>query len=151
MEGKLEPKGVGGWLLILCFKLMILNPLYILNDIGNIIENMQENKLYLEKQPALYSLLRADIIFSIIVFYFSINAGWALARINKGAVKKVKFFFLIVIIYRIIYYFLPMTLDLNIEYRNELAVKLMLYSFGSILIWYMYLINSKRVKNTYLF
>lgn len=154
METKLEPKGVEGWLLLLCFVLIIFSPILTLGGIVNTLQSMKENHLFLDRHPGLYSVLRADIILSSIVCYYGINAGWALYKINVGAVKKVKNYFIIATAYQIASFLLPMTVeDLPKEYIDSISnegSKQTIKSLLSIAVWYLYIVKSKRVKNTYL-
>ncbi len=153
METKLEPKGVEGWLLLLCFVLIIGGPMMTVLGIVDTYKSIQGNNLLFDKHPGLYSILRADIILSSIVTYFSINAGWSLYTIKAGAIKKVKTYFLIAIAYRIAAYFLPFSLqDLPKEYMDSISNEIFkdtIKPMISISAWYLYIIKSKRVKNTY--
>jgi len=143
-------KGVGGWLLLLCFALTINSPL---RTLYNLSTSYYETSLYFEEFPGLQNLLYIDGFLSVLLMVFSIRAGIALWSIKPGAVKIAKNYFLIFLGYSVIAVFLPFTAGLPSEANDAMIPEVAkgtiqsLFFFG---IWYSYLNVSKRVKATYI-
>lgn len=143
-------KGVGGWLLLLCFALAIGSPL---RTAYNLITSYNETYHYFDQFPGLQNLLFIDSILSAMLMILSIRAGIALWSIKPGAVKIAKNYFLTFLGYSAIAVFLPFTAGLPSEANDSMIPEVAkgavqsLFFFG---VWYSYLTVSKRVKATYI-
>jgi hypothetical protein len=141
--------GVGGWLLLFCFALIIGTPL---RTLYNLITSYNESSQFFNQLPGLENLLYIDGFLSVALMVLSIRAGIALWSIKHGAVKNAKKYLLIYLGYSVIAVFLPFTVGLPSEANVEMILEVAkgaiqsLFFFG---IWYWYLNVSKRVEATY--
>ncbi len=134
---------VGGWLLFYCISVTILSPL--LSSISMII-GWNITLPYFASYPAVKAVFIISTCISISIIVFGIIAGIKLWKISKNAVSIVKFF--------LIYYFISSILT-NIILSAFIpeggfnlwnVIGALIYST----IWYLYFLQSKRVKNTYI-
>jgi hypothetical protein len=143
-------KGVGGWLLLLCFALTIGSPL---RTLYNLMNSYNESSQYFQQFPRLQYLLYVDGFLGLFLMVLSIRAGSALWNVKPGAVKIAKNYFMFFLGYSIFAVFAPFTVGFPSEVNDALIPEVAggamqsLFYFG---IWYMYLNQSKRVKATYL-
>jgi hypothetical protein len=151
-EQLVKYKGVGGWLLLLCFALTISSPL---STLYNLITSYNETSQYFDQFPGLQNLLYIDGFLSVLLMVLSIRAGIALWSIKPGAVKIAENYFLIILGYSVIVIavFPPFIAGLPSEANDAMIQEVAkgtiqrLFFFG---IWYWYLNVSKRVKATYI-
>lgn len=149
---KIGPKGVKGWLLFLVLALMILWPLL---RISNIDQNFRDAET---KYPNLISIdkwgyYKTSVWASTFLFIaFSFYAGYGLAGGNNWKVVRRAIDILLIIgplATLIIGALIPLIIFGNIqEMLNEIIgsfVASLLWTF----IWILYLVKSKRVRNTY--
>ena len=145
-----EKSGVGGWLLLLCFALIIGSPLRTLYNFISAYND--ETAVLFDLYPGLKNLLYIDGFLSTVLMIFSIRAGIALWSIKQNAVKIAKNYFWIFMGYSVIAIFLPFTAGLPPEVNDAMIPEVIkdfiqaLIFFG---IWYSYLNVSKRVRATY--
>lgn len=143
-------KGVGGWLLLLCFALTIGSPL---RTLFILMSSYNETSQFFQQFPGLQKLLYIDGFLSVFLMALSVRAGISLWRVKPGAVKIAKNYFLIFLSYTIIALFLPTIVGLPSEFNDAMAPEVFkgaLQSFFFFGIWYWYLNVSKRVKATYI-
>jgi hypothetical protein len=76
-------RGVGGWLLLLCFALTIGTPL---RTLYNLITSYNETSPFFNQFPGLRNLLYIDVLLSVTLMILSIRAGIALWSIKPEAV-----------------------------------------------------------------
>lgn len=146
---KSEKTRVGGWLLLLCFALVIGSPLITLY---NLISSYREVVPLFDLYPGLKNILYIDGFLSMALTILGIRAGIALWTIKKNAVKIAKNYFLIFLAYSVVAIFLPFTAGLPSEVNDAMipeTIKGFIKSLISFGIWYSYLNVSKRVKATY--
>ena len=142
-------RGVKGWLLFLCLCLTLFIPLI---TIFNLLVNYNLAVTYFRRFPDFFTFTLIDSFFSTVLMIFAIYAGIALWKIKSHSLRTIKFYFLLLLIYLIIAAFLPFRSDLSSNATTSLIVLIIKNTFGSlifILIWYLYLKRSKRVKLTY--
>jgi hypothetical protein len=143
-------KGVGGWLLLLCFALTIGSPL---RTLYSLIASYNTTSQYFDQFPGLQNLLYIDGFLSIFLMALSIRAGIALWSIKPRAVRIAKNYFLIFLGYSVIAIFLPFTAGLPSEANDTIISEVTKGTIQSLVffgIWYWYLNESKRVKATYI-
>jgi hypothetical protein len=144
-------KGIGFWLSLLCFILIVINPFVTL---GNLSIAYNQSFQYFEQLSSLRNLFYIDLVLSTILTAYSIKAGVSLMRIEPGAVERTKKYFLKVVGYSIFILFLPFVLGLPSKVSDALFLEIASSSIKSLIfvsIWYSYLSLSKRVKETYIF
>lgn len=148
-EQSLQTKGVGGWLLLLCFALTIGSPL---RTLYNLVTAYEQTSPLFVRFPGLQTLLYVDGFFSIVLMALSIRAGIALWMIKPGAVQTAKTYLLIFLGYSVISMFMPFMAGLPPAANDAMipevtrSILQSLFYFG---IWYWYLNVSKRVQATY--
>lgn len=137
-------KGVGGWLLFFIITLTILNPIVQIVSVVKVFTNIADVPVELYN---LRNIIIMDSIIGSVVILFGVYAGLCLWRVKGNAVKMVKIFFIVGIVYNIIisaFYVKAIPVLNQVAAKN--VVRILAYSG----IWYCYLINSDRVKNTYI-
>lgn len=142
-------RGVGGWLLLLCFALTIGSPL---RTIYNLITSYNETSQYFNQFPGLQSVFYIDGLLSAVIMALSIRAGIALWSIKHRAVNIAKNYLLILLGYSVIAVFLPFAAGLPSDVNDAMVpevAKGAIQSLFFIGVWYWYLNVSKRVKETY--
>jgi len=154
LEKKEEPKGVRGWLLLLCLNLIILIPASYLYEVISILYliNSPMNQIILISPNNF--LLYHKIILGLIAFLatFSFYAGLQLWEMKLWAVKLTKIFLIIQLflssIIAVIQSFMTFPFVGN-ENNYIIILKITIPSLLHTSIWYLYLSNSRRVHNTY--
>lgn len=143
-------RGVGGWLLLLCFALTIGSPLRTSN---NIITYNDETSQFFNQYPGLRNVVYIDGFLSLALMVLSIRAGVALWGIKPGAVKIAKEYFIYYLGYSVIAVFLPFTAGLPSEVNDAMIPEVAKGAIQTVFfigIWYRYLNVSKRVNATYI-
>ncbi|MCT4614762.1 MAG: DUF2569 domain-containing protein [Marinifilaceae bacterium] len=140
---------VGGWLLLLCFSLLIGTPI---RTLYNLSLPSIESLGILSDNPSLKSFLVVDGVLAVVIMILSIRAGIALWTNKPKAVKTTKNYLLVLLSYSVIAAFLPFIFDFSSAYNDGLVllgaegfIKSTIY----VGIWYWYLCDSKRVQYTY--
>jgi hypothetical protein len=142
-------KGVGGWLLLLCLNLSILDPLTVL---VSLLVFTQASKPYFDQQPELFRMILVSGIFRIALAVFSMYAGLALWRVLPGAVKVARRYFICLFLYLLLSLFLPALLGVPGQPSSQSAATDYLnvaITTVYVILWYIYLGKSKRVRSTY--
>jgi hypothetical protein len=141
---------VGGWLLILCFGLMIPVPLSFLGRLSVFrIFFLPEYSDY----PGLILPSQVCTLLTLGIACFSFIAGYYLWKRQQSAVKIAKAFFLSVFAYSILWpIILTSAHDMPAKFYHSIINDAALGIISTLLngaIWYIYLCRSKRVKATY--
>lgn len=134
---------VGGWLLLLCISLTILSPLRIIyiNSI-NILTIIS----FLDQfDKGVQNLIIFETIVGISIGIYGFLAGYHLWKINPNAVKFAKTFFLVFLGYII----LTAVFSSIVNTESNNYIKSTIGNLFYFTIWYLYLINSERVKKTH--
>jgi hypothetical protein len=142
-------KGVGGWLLLLCINLSILDPLANLSYLA-ITANVA--KPYFDKYPQLLKLLLINGTCGIGLAVFSSYAGLSLWRCTPNAVAVAKRYLSAAFLYSFLSPFLPTLMGLQETLGSAISSNTFLNSALTMLYlvaWYQYLRRSKRVRATY--
>jgi hypothetical protein len=147
MENEVKEKklsGVGGWLLLFIISLIILNPIAQLcsvGDVPSVLSNIPE------EASNLRNTIIVDNIVGSIVVLFGAYVGICLWRVKYYGVKIAKIFFVINTAYIII---IAAFYTKVIAVSNQNALQTIIRTLAYNVIWYFYLTNSERVKNTYI-
>jgi Protein of unknown function (DUF2569) len=144
-----EPRGVSGWLFLLCINLTILDPFA---NLLNLAIGTNFARPYFDQQPVLQKLMIINGVCSIGLAVFSIYAGISLWRILPNAVTTAKKYLGTAFLYTLVSLFLPYLIGLSAEMQKEVGAMSLLNGFITALYlygWYQYLKRSKRVRATY--
>lgn len=148
-DAEIQHKGVKGWLLLLCISLTILDPatmllnLFIMSDIAKSLFGTNKNLFY---------MIFINGIFTTGLMVFSIYAGLSLWRLTINAVMTAKRYLKSIFIYSAITILLPYIFGVSEIHYKKFGGNNWLNSIITMcyaMIWYIYLIKSKRVKWTY--
>lgn len=140
-------KGIGGWLLFFCITLIVLTPLYTIKgvmDYGKAIKHFNQFS-------GIKAILFIDLALSITLMSFSIFAGVIILQLRNNAVKIAKIYLLTMLAFSFISAIL-LVVGLPSEVTRAIIYDIVgdiVRSLGYFLIWYFYLNDSKRVKNTF--
>ena len=154
IASKEGPRGVKGWLLILCLIFTLFIPascLYTINCTLDLFNYPQSKFFLLTFNDLLFynSLLIGTMVFLAI---FSFYAGLRLWKVNQKAVKTAKIFLVIQLVLTVILVitrpFLTFPLGGSENNFAEIMQRL-IPSLGNFSLWYLYLGHSRRVFNTY--
>lgn len=154
LEIETSPKGVKGWLLLLCLNFTIFIPASYLYQINCVLDlfNSTRNRILLLMFKALlvYNILIiATILFLAILSFY---AGLRLWHIKPRAVKISKAFLIIQLILTFIITTIRPFTTFSIEPKGTIFGAILLSLIPSLLqfsLWYLYLSKSSRVYNTY--
>ncbi|MGA9756559.1 MAG: DUF2569 family protein [Desulfobaccales bacterium] len=154
LEQKSSPKGVKGWLLLLCLNLTIFIPASCLYEANCTLDlfNSTRNKilLFMFKELLLYNMLLIGIMVFLTIFSF--YAGLRLWEVKPRAVKIAKTFLILQLsltsILVIIGPFMTLPLGGNENILRDI-IKRLTPSLLNFSLWYLYLSNSSRVFTTY--
>ncbi len=146
---KTRYKGVKGWLLFFCIGLTILAPIYAIKSVQALYRELSQ---YFDQFPRLRVITDIETILIICIMVFSISAGVGLWKIRPGAVRMAKIYLLCNLAFQIIAAILLLLAGFPAEANKAMLPVLIRGSLTGILyvlIWYLYLNKSKRVKATY--
>ncbi len=139
-----SPRGIRGWLLVLCFILTILSPLIILYSI---VVGWQAASPLFEKVPGLAGLIALDSVLNIAIAAWAIFVGIRLWMGKPGADKAAKGFLIALPIFRALIFLIVVFSDVR-----GLGFGAFISLFQSsvfAMIWHAYLDRSKRVQATF--
>jgi len=150
---KSELKGVGGWLLLLCLRLTIFGPIFLLITLFGAISTSNEYSIAFAQAPG-FTVVIIVIVCSIYIvpMLFGIYAGIALWTIRKHAVRLTKIATLIFLGLNLLDILAALgmaALGRQVANLSGAYVALNLPILGGNIVWYAYLNRSERVKNTY--
>jgi len=141
-------KGVGGWLLLFCISLTILNPLATL---FYVVLSLPDTSGLFGPPPALRTVIMIDAFafLHVAVALFGIYAGIRLWRGASGAVRTARTFLWCVLAYAALAIFLPFLAGRPDEATIAEVVMSTTQSICYVAIWQQYLNKSERVRATY--
>jgi hypothetical protein len=150
MESNQIKSGIGGWLSLFCFGLVVFVPLLTLGSLAE----LEKYRGFYSKFPSVANFVRFDQVVRVIISILGIFVGLNLYKIKYNSLKMAKSFLLVIVIYGCIYGVSPILFTrLPKEIENslwDLSLVTGLKIIGTAGIWSLYLKNSSRVKNTYL-
>jgi len=141
---------VGGWLLLFCLSLLLFSPLMLYIRLS---ETWDAAGPLFERYPAFREMVTFDTILNIGLAAFGFYTGILLLVISLKAVKVAKIYLLVGLFVFIIEPFLFFSVGFPSEVSEAAfweALKGSFQGFIYVIIWYAYLIKSKRVKGTYI-
>jgi len=141
--------GVGGWLLFFCISLTVFNPA---STLYNLTAGFIQNASYLAEDMGLFAFFLTDTLVSLSIGAFSLFAGISLWRVRPKAVQTARAFLLAGMIYTLVAPFAPLLLDLTAAARQQVIDSAVVAAGRGVLyyiIWFNYLMRSKRVAVTY--
>lgn len=153
-EAKPRLIGVGGWLVLFILGLTVFSPMA---TFFNLVKEYDQLNPLSETYPVELGLVILDCFISVGLMGFSIYAGISLLKIRANAVRLAKIYLIASIIYRLL--ILDLILGLVVlgsigapatqteKVSDEIV--LVLRSLLPVVIWYSYLLKSKRVAATY--
>jgi hypothetical protein len=146
----LKLTGVGGWLRFLVVVLIVLGPLFSLSTLGSV---QSELKPLVPRFPAFGQLVDMVLAFTLVQVLWSIFVGYRLAKGYHNAPSLAKWFFILTPILFVIQSLLMLSVPgLPSESTRAMGGALVPEFFKtaiSSLVWYLYLVRSKRVRYTY--
>jgi hypothetical protein len=147
----IEPqyKGVGGWLLLFCVVLTVINPLY---SIGNLVLSYNKASHLFNRFPGLLGLVIIDTALILGLTSFSIYAGVRLWRVKSGAVQTTKRLLWCVLAYNGTAAVMPFLTGHPAKNNSAMILLVIKHTFRGFMffaVWYSYLKYSKRVKATF--
>jgi len=141
---------VGGWLLLFCLSLLLFSPLMLYPGLSELWD--AAGQLF-GRYPAFRKMVIFDTILNIGLAVFGIYTGILLLIINLKAVKVAKIYLLVGLVVLIIEPFLFFSVGFPSQVSEAAFREGLKGSFRALIyvvIWYAYLIKSKRVKGTYI-
>lgn len=142
--------GVRGWLLLLCWTLCIVGPLY---NASILVMSWQEASAYLSSVPGSRDMLLILSIYVVLTTIFGVYAGRCLWNVTPGAVALGKSFFVFKLVAGTLAFAWVLSLEtLPNEVRRNVGAegaKHVISGTVVFLIWFIYLFKSKRVRATY--
>jgi hypothetical protein len=151
---KAIPRGIKGWLLLLCLNLTIFIPASFIYEVNCIFDlfNSTKNKilLFMFKPLLLYNII--IVVSMVCLAIFSFYAGLRLWEVKPRAVKIAKTFLIMQLsltsIIVIIGPFMTLPLGGNENILRDI-MKRLIPSLLNFSLWYLYLRYSRRVFTTY--
>jgi hypothetical protein len=143
------PSGVGGWLLLLCVGLTVFGPIL---GLYNISSGYKDASPYFDVVPGVKTLFMIDVPLSLGLVMFSLFAGAGLWGVRPGAVRTAKRYLLCLLGYSLVTLMLPYIVNMPKEMTKLVVPELIKGTFKTAIyvgVWYAYLSNSQRVRNTY--
>ncbi len=140
---------VGGWLLLFCVALTIINPL---GTTANLFYGYTKTSPLFGHIPGLKKTIITDTILSVALMCFSVYAGVRLWKITAGAVEVAKRYLMVYLGYNIFTLALPFIYGIPERFADPIFKQLSKafpFAAAYFTIWYLYLTYSKRVKGTY--
>ncbi|MDF2545792.1 MAG: hypothetical protein K0R93_690 [Anaerosolibacter sp.] len=159
-------KKVGGWLLLFIATLIIIYPISSFMKISWILNRIN---LLGEQYPKFTTYGILAIVLTTLIAILGIYAGILLFRLKSNSLKIVKIFLILKILITCLDNFLlinsgvladviygvaiayKLSPEASKEVLTKVGTKNVLQSLAYSGVWYAYLINSKRVKDTYNF
>jgi hypothetical protein len=137
--------GIKGWLLFLCVSMTILTPLFAL---GQMTSEWRDTKIYFDAIPNLKNAVMLEITAMTAITIFSIFSGVQLWTRKPNAVVIAKRFLIAQLAYGLIVPWVMVAM-LSLPGMAPQAIKIAFHSIVYIVIWYPFLMKSKRVKATF--
>jgi hypothetical protein len=141
-------KGIAGWLLLLCLVLTVLFPAGAISDL---LTSYVQIKLDSQELTKFRIFEIIDSMLNIGITLFGIYAGISLWKLKSGAVGLAKKYLIIDLAYSLATCFLPFLAGLPVQIFDTFLNETALFHVTLVIVWYLYLVKSKRVKETFLY
>ena len=154
LENKGGPKGVKGWLFLLCLNLTIFIPASYLYEANCTLDlfNSTQNKILILMFNNFFLYNKVLIGTMVFLAIFSFYAGLRLWETKLNAVKTAKTFLITQLSLTFIIVIISPFMTLPLGGKEDVLAEIMKGLIPSLLnfsLWYLYLSNSKRVYNTF--
>jgi len=141
---------VGGWLLFLCGVLVFASPA---THLYFIVTDFQAALKYGSQAPGLLTAVITDSVFKVGLESFGAYCGFLLWKINRRAVAVTKAYLIVTLLYGLIgFEIVSLISNMPVEVVKLLepqAVRNGTQTGIFAMVWFAYLVRSKRVKATY--
>lgn len=138
MNSSKEPRGIEGWLALLCFALVIGGPL---GTVYQMSVGYQESSPAFDAFPGLRNVVFIDLALSALLMLLSIRAGLGLWQKWRGAVGVAKTFLLVLVGYSFVSAFLLLSAGLPPEANEAMMPQIVTDTVRTVLfaaLWYSY-------------
>lgn len=150
------PRGVGGWLLFLIVTMLFVGPLAYVNSLLRSYHSAIENFARVPHPYAHSLFIVVEQLAGLALYGYGVFAGVQLWKKRPSAVMHAKRFLLLYAAYHLADFAMGMNFASIMDPAGTLRRYLsrQLPSQGRLLVypivWYLYLLRSKRVRNTFL-
>ncbi|HWW16051.1 MAG TPA: DUF2569 family protein [Candidatus Dormibacteraeota bacterium] len=141
------PRGVRGWLLFFCLLLIVVFPATVVYQVRGTVDLVRQGVW--TEPPLVGRILQ---VASVGLAAFSFTAGLLLLQKHRSAVTVAKVFLVAVTgnaialyLWNVTAHWSTLPYDSVIDLAAAILVRPLVFTF----VWYVYLANSKRVRNTY--
>ena len=146
--------GIGGWLLLFCVMVTIVEPIYGFSVVvsGAIVSSA--NSHLFRRFPQLSTVFFIMTVVYLAWSSFSVVVGARIWKKKAGAVKLAQIYLLIRIPLGILLFVLPLIFGLPEHVLSNLfdikgSTKALIHVFIGSIVWYLYFNKSVRVRNTF--
>lgn len=149
VDGDEQVRGVGGWLLFFCVSLTILSPVASLALLGY---GVFQSAPYFAQNFPVMALVLADAGLSVALVGAYVYAGVSLWRVRPQAVQVTRVVLIVSAVYALLAPLEPLLLGLDAAGRQQVIDAWMQTGWRGAMysvIWLNYLMQSKRVRATY--
>lgn len=129
---------------------MVIGPLLSLAALSRAVTELEP---MVESFPAFRELLNMTIFFTVVTVIWSVFVGYRLAKAHPNSPTVAKRFFILTPVFFIVQSFMMLSItglpQASVDAMGSSLVIEFLKTFMSSLIWYLYIVKSKRVLYTY--
>jgi len=139
--------GVRGWLLLLCVILTVISPLVVLAGSARPLHHVLVGGMTARQAVAIL----ADVLARFAVAGYGVYAGYRLWAIRPGAVATAKLYFALKLCFAVVWPWLFLEI-VNVASNRIFLIGWIggiIGAFILFVVWYFYLLKSRRVANTY--
>lgn len=140
---------VGGWLMLFCITLVLVNPIQLLG--GLLSTDLRDAAVVFDEFPLLAVMSVVEFVGDVLLAMFSIYAGVRLLGRKRNAVRTAKLFLIVGCTYVLVSFALTVAAvpqSMRAEVVSDLSRGLG-QPLGYAGIWFIYLSRSERVKLTF--
>ena len=142
-----EPRGVRGWLLLLCLALTVFGPI---NNVLLFLEDLEQMRQVGDTYPALWTIVYLEGALGGSLLVLALVAGISLWTVRPGAVRLAQLFLFGQLLLGLLLFSVLFTLDVpRPAVEDPQAWRALGSPIAIFLVWFTYLARSRRVRNTY--